>query len=314
MLDRPMSPVTMCTLWEKDHHKGVATLVNSLVRVGYAGRVWAGYHGDLPPWAARGEARGDAYIVQAGPSVEVAFVKIETGLHFAQYKPTWMLRVLEEFEPESEGVFYSDPDIFVVGPWEFFERWVKFGIAACEDVAYPFNPAHPLSLGWRQYAQKIGYTHWNEINAYFNSGLVGVAREYRSFLLLWDEVMNAIRRDFGTIKGMLTPHRTDLFHRPGQDGYTLATYLTPYPVSWVGPDGMAFERGEWLTVHAYLRKPWRHRVIRDLLVSGERPDRGVRLYWQLAAQPIQVETPARIRLHRWLVPLAAFLSRFYRRT
>src|ERR1035441_3231334 len=100
------SPVTVCTLWEKDYHKGVATLVNSLVRVGYRGCVWTGYHGDLPPWSARGNYEGDVYKCPAGPDVVVAFVKVETGLHFAQYKPSWLLRVLEEFEPTAEGIFY----------------------------------------------------------------------------------------------------------------------------------------------------------------------------------------------------------------
>jgi hypothetical protein len=307
------SPVTVCTLWEKDHHKGVATLVNSLIKMGYKGRVWAGYRGDVPPWAAAGRAEGDTYTFPVGSDVEVVLIKLEANLHFAQVKPMWMLRVLEELEPESSGVYYFDPDMFVVGPWTFFERWLKSGIAACEDAAYPFNTHHPLAREWQAYAKSLGYTHWNHGNAYFNSGLVGVAREHRSFLVLWDEVMNAIRRDFGAIKGMSTGTRTDTFHRPGQDGFTLAAYLTPHPVSWVGPDGMAFERGEWITVHAYLHKPWRHRPLRDLLVSGIKPDRGTKLYWELAGGPIQVESASRIRQHQWLIPLAAFLSRFYQR-
>jgi hypothetical protein len=145
----------------KDHHKGVATLVNSLVRMGYR----AGYRGDLPPWAVGGAANGDVYTFAVGVEVEVVFIKIQSDLHFAQVKPTWMLRVLEEFEPGAEGVYYFDPDMFVVGPWAFFERWLKFDIAACEDVAHPFNPCHPLVLGWQQYAKSIGYTHWNEANA-----------------------------------------------------------------------------------------------------------------------------------------------------
>jgi hypothetical protein len=308
-----VSPVTVCTLWEKDYHKGVGTLVNSLIRMGYRGRVWTGYRGELPPWAAGGTWNGDIYTFAVGAEVEVVFLKIEAGLHFAQVKPTWMLRVLEELEPTAEGVYYFDPDMFVVGRWTFFEEWLKFGIAACEDAAYPLNPSHPTAMRWKAYASSLGYTHWNDTNAYFNSGLVGVSRGFRSFLTLWDEVQNAIRRDFGALKGMYTSARTDIFHRPGQDGYSLATYITPHPVSWVGPDGMAFERGEWLTVHAYLYKPWRHRVLHDLFVSGNKPDRGTRLYWELAGAPIQVESSARIRRHRWLIPLAAFLSRFYRR-
>jgi hypothetical protein len=91
------SPVIVCTLWEKDHHKGVATLVNSLVRMGYRGRVWAGYRGDLPPWAAGGAANGDVYTFAVGVEVEVVFIKIQSDPHFAWVKPTWMLRLLETF-------------------------------------------------------------------------------------------------------------------------------------------------------------------------------------------------------------------------
>ncbi len=199
------------------------------------------------------------------------------------------------------------------GAWSFFEGWIEHGIAACEDVSYPFNPLHPLTRSWQAYAKQIGYTFWNPADAYFNSGLVGLTRDMCSFLHLWTEVMNAIRRDFGAIKGMYTGARTDTFHRPGQDGFTFATYLTEHPICWVGPDGMAFERGEWLTVHAYLHKPWRRRVIRDLLVDGNKPDRGAKLYWELAASPIEVEPASRRSLHRWLIPLAAFVSRFYQR-
>ncbi len=307
------SPITVCTLWEKDHHKGVATLVNSLVRTGYRGRIWAGYKGELPIWASGGKTVGDTYTYCVEEHVQIVFVKIPTHLHFAQYKPIWMLQVLEKYEIDKDGVFYFDPDMFIVGAWTFFESWLKWGIAASEDVSYPFNRQHPLVRSWQAYAFQLGYTNWNDGNVYFNSGLVGVSREHKSFLILWDDVLNAIRRDFGAIEGMRTHARTDIFHRPGQDGFTFATYLTPHPVSWVGPDGMAFERGEWLTVHAYLRKPWRRRVIWDLLLFGDKPDRGARLYWELAGNPIQVESPMKIRLNRWLLPIAAFLGRFYQR-
>jgi hypothetical protein len=307
------SSVTVCTLWEKDHHKGVGTLANSLVNKGYRGRVWAGYRGEIPAWASDGQWIDGVFRYQPSDSLEVVFVKVDPSIHFAQYKPAWMMRILEEFEPEARGVYYFDPDIFSVGDWSFYERWIEHGIAACEDVANPFNPLHPLTRSWEAYAKQIGYTHWKPTNAYFNSGLVGVNRDMRSFLNLWTEVMNAIRRDFGSVTGMHTGSRTDTFHRPGQDGYTLATYLTEHPISWVGPDGMAFERGEWLTVHAYLYKPWRRRVLRDFLVDGNKPDRGARLYWELAGSPIEVESPFRQRLHRWLIPLTAFLSRFYQR-
>lgn len=316
MLDQPAgaSPITVCTLWEKDHHKGVGTLVNSLVRAGYRGKVWAGFRGDLPPWAAEAVPNGNGHVVHTKAGVEVILVKLDISLHFAQYKAGWMKHVLESLAPDAEGVFYFDPDVFVLADWAFFERWLGYGIAACEDVEFPLNPTHPMVHHWRAYAKKLGYAPQRDAAVYLNSGLVGVSRQHSTFLDLWEELLHAIRRDFGVGDQLKTEKRSDHFYIPDQDAFTLATILTPHPISWVGPDGMAFERGEWLTHHAYQRKPWRRKILRDLLRDGDKPDSGSRLYWKFAGTPIQVEAPAKVRQHRWLLPLGAFLSRFYQRT
>ena len=49
--NRPQVESTgICTLFEGDYHLGLAAFLNSLMRAGYAGTVWAGYRGALPPW------------------------------------------------------------------------------------------------------------------------------------------------------------------------------------------------------------------------------------------------------------------------
>ena len=307
------SEVTVCVLWEKDFHKGVGTLINSLVCVGYRGKVWVGYRGELPPWSRGGAMQGDQYILSAMEGLDVVFIKLETAVHFTQFKSIWMMRVMTELAPDAKGIYYFDPDVFVLASWKFFERWLKFGVAACEDGSYPLNSTHPLVQGWQQYAANLGYTLWNFPGASLNGGLIGVSRDLLPFLSLWQELMNKIHEDFGISSHLKLNSRTEMFYSTDQDALTLAACVSSSPISWVGPDGMGFDRGQWLTIHAYSPKPWRRRVLRDLLVQGHTPDSALRLYWSLAGQPLQIESPARIKLHRWLIPLAAFLGRFYRR-
>jgi len=316
MLKRSASTqhITVCTLWENDFHKGVGTLVNSLTRVGFNGKVWAGYRGDLPLWVGKKVSDGERHTISATQGIEVIFVRLTTTVHFSQYKAQWMMRVFSELDPDAAGIYYFDPDMLILGEWGFFEQWIQYGLALCEDGSYPLNPTHPLVRGWQKYAAHLGYSDWQFGGTQFNSGLLGVAREFEGFLPIWQNVMESVRRDFKIIESLKTGLRTDLFYATDQDALTLAASVAPFPVSWVGPDGMAFDRGEWLTIHAYSHKPWRRRVLRDLLVDGQKPDSALRLYWKLAGGPLQIETTARIRSHRWLIPIAALLGRFYHRS
>jgi hypothetical protein len=50
-------PYAICTLSEGDYHHGVATLINSLINVGYDGHFWLGYRGELPAWIRRKEVQ-----------------------------------------------------------------------------------------------------------------------------------------------------------------------------------------------------------------------------------------------------------------
>jgi hypothetical protein len=312
VIPNEISPITICTLWEKDYHKGLGTFVNSLVRAGYRGRIWAGYRGVLPAWAAVGRLENERYILSPTEGVELVLCKLHVDIHFAQYKASWMMRVLTELEPSAQGIYYFDPDIFVLARWSFFEQWTRYGIAVCEDQSYPINPTHPLVRSWQEYAGNLGYPQWRPPDVYPNSGLLGLTRDCQSFLTEWQNLINAMQRDFGLRNVLKTGTRSEIFHQTDQDALAVATAISSHLISWVGLDGMGFGRGEWLTLHA-LVKPWRRRVFRDLLVEGHRPDAALRLYWTLAEGPIQVEPPSRVSRHRLYIPVAAFLARFYSR-
>ena len=307
------SPVTICTLWENDFHKGVATLVNSLSRAGYRGTVWAGYRGNLPPWSGVGIEDQNGHTFEVG-GIRIQFKKLETSIHFSQYKAIWMAHIMEELAPAATGIYYFDPDIFVLASWSFFEEWLSFGIAACEDSHSPLNASHPVVRRWQLYLRQIGKDIRQAPEASLNSGLLGVPRASLAFLQDWQTVITAAQRDFNLGSLLKTSTRANLFLNIDQDALTMTTCFSPHPVSWVGVDGMGFDRGLWLTLHAYMVKPWRRKVIRDLLQHGRKPDQQLRLYWEFAGGPIPVESRLRLQVHRFLIPAAALLSRFYQRT
>lgn len=308
------SHLTVCTLWEGDYHKGLASLVNSLVRAGFSGKVWAGYRGSLPQWASGGTASNGQYAFDVTPDVQIVFVALEGSQHFAHYKPSWCLRVLNELDPTAGGVYYFDPDIVVLAEWPFFEQWVQAGVAVCEDSHYPLNPSHPRSLQWQSFAQSAGFKLRRPADANLNSGLVGVSREQASFLEDWEQLLATVVREFKTEGKLKIGSRSYIFHIPDQDTFTIATWVTSQPVSLMGVDAMSFGCGEWLTLHATEgKKPWRRRIFMDWLSQGIAPDRALRRYWEFAAGPIWAESKDRIRSQTKLIPIVAGLSRFYRR-
>jgi len=283
--------------------------VNSLARSGFRGNVWAGYRGDLPPWFTGKKGIGQTEYFEPIPGIRIGFVPVRTELHFAQYKPDFCLQVLHELDSNAEGVFYFDPDVFILAEWKFFETWLGSGIAACEDGHYPLNPSHPLVKMWSKYLSSKGFALSNPINAYMNSGLAGVRRDASAFLELWRNLLIQVQQDFKTGGLAHFGNRTDLFHNIDQDAFTLALSITSLPVSPVGVDGMGFAQGEWLTLHATGRKPWRRRIFSDLLREGVGIDRALLRYWEFCEQPVFVER----RPSPFFVLIIRLITRFYGR-
>src|SRR5208282_4728375 len=182
---------TICTLFDGDFHFGVAALLNSLVRAGYKGTVWAGYRGALPPWVdqlKRLDGPGDGYMVTE--QIRVVFVPVETGIHLALYKPQFMLDLLANQARGCAHIWFFDSDIFLRGKWSFFVSWQRFGIAVCQDVLHHFFPEHdPLRQEWGEIAAGMGLGKPRALMQYFNSGLVGVSIAHVSFLQLWQRLM-----------------------------------------------------------------------------------------------------------------------------
>jgi hypothetical protein len=136
-----------CSLFEGTYHLGLGALVNSLYRNRFRGTVFAGYRGGLPPWATPTSSESGTTDFDVGGGCRIRFILLDTPLHLASYKPTFMRRMFEQFLTDEDMLCYFDPDITVKCRWSFFEEWVQHGVALVEDITFPYLPSdHPPAL------------------------------------------------------------------------------------------------------------------------------------------------------------------------
>lgn len=307
--------LAVCTLFEKHFHLGAAVLFNSLVARGFDGRFWAGFRGELPPWAANAERTAHGWRLRPGGGpAELRLVRLETELHFTHYKPEWMLQVLETLDPNCDGLCYFDPDIVVKCRWGYFGEWVEHGIALCGDINYWMPASHPLRHGWMRFGAAHGWSKRRDLEGYYNGGFLGVTRARRDALALWRDIVHAVESETGSLKGWRTKDRTHRFSSANQDGLNVMAMVTPHPVACMGPDAMDFVPGGEVMAHAVgKRKPWQRCFVREAL-AGFPPASCDRLFWQHATAPISAFDPATVKRRRFAVACASFIGRFYRRS
>src|SRR4051794_29706597 len=107
------------TLYEGDHVWGVGALANSLYRSDFRGTLFVGYRGDLPAWVPTTKIIGSTWSVT--PNFQLQFLKLRDGIGIHQLKPNAMIRVLDEFAPTTERIFFFDADVIVLAKWPYFE-------------------------------------------------------------------------------------------------------------------------------------------------------------------------------------------------
>jgi len=301
------------TLFEGDYHLGAAALINSLVAAGFAGVVVCGHRGPRPPWAAQAE--------KLGP-VSVHFVAVETGVHFTNYKPDFLLQVWHHLEPQATRLYYFDPDITVRVRWSFFEEWADYGVALVEDVNSPLSETHPRRGAWRRCLEARKKEVQRETPLYVNGGFIGLSRTDEPFLHEWKGAMELVGQEIGGLAGSMFSFDTTRpefaspaypFNKTDQDALNIAVMTTRQRISVMGPEGMDFRPGGWTMSHALgAEKPWRKHFIRAAL-AGRPPSRADREFWAYASSPIGIFSSGAGRWRMVTLRLASFLGRFYRR-
>src|SRR6187402_1067971 len=173
----------ICTLFEGNYHWGVAALSNSLYKRGFRGSVYVGYRGKLPAWtdAAKPTTSFEwegSKTLEPADGLKLHFLPLDTKYHFTNYKPDFMLRLLDGPASDAAGIVYFDPDIVVKCKWSFFETWLSFGVAVVHEVISNDMPAsHPIRLGWKQLIESTNRKVTFELRSYLNGGFVGVSRK-----------------------------------------------------------------------------------------------------------------------------------------
>lgn len=304
----------ICTLFEGNYHYGVGALVNSLCDRGFCGEIYAGYRGPLPPWAEeRVRQNGTGTIFDVSDSCRIHFVPLETPIHLNNFKPHFLLRLMDEQCPDENAFFYFDPDIVLRATWDFFERWVAHGIALCEDMNHYMPRQHPVRLAWRKYANEHGFTIRQELEKFYNGGFIGLRREHREFLTTWKDLF-----DLRAKEGVdLSKFELDGFEYPylflDQDLMNLSLMLVPHPVTAVGPEGMDFAPGGYVMSHsAGDTKTWKKRFVLEAL-RGRAPSLTDKKFLEYTQSPIQLYTRRELATRRLGAKVGAAIGRFYRR-
>ena len=290
----------ICTLFEGDYHYGVGALVNSLCQHGFQGAVYAGYRGELPPWAKAAKRESRYSELSVAPGVSLRFVLLTTPAHFTNLKPDRMLSIWEVECPDADALFYFDPDILVECRWSFYEEWVGFGVAVCADV-HPILPEdHPLRHAWRRYFEPLGVRFIRQQAIEYNGGFVGVSRSCRGFLKTWQRIQELMAPAIGGLQNRVVKDRSFLFHLTDQDALNVATMACEEPVSPAGLEGMDYLHGGGFCIMSHAAggvKPWNKKMLWSALRAIP-PRRADKAFLRYASSPIQLYSKWRLGLKR----------------
>lgn len=307
--------ITLCTLFEGNYHFGVAALSNSLIAAGYEGDLWVGYRGALPSWITQSPSfdRSTGRL-QVAQTLALCMVELDTPLHFAYYKPTFIREVFERHAPASTVVAYLDPDIVVKYDWSSFTGWfTEDGISLTEDINWSFPARHPKRLLWNRFFEPHGITPRRALERYYNSGFIAVSREHFEFLALWRHLCEIVLAYNAGIKHLKAGGPAALFHSTDQDAMNFALTVCDAPLNTAGPEAMDFAPGGYYLSHAIGSvKPWHGGHIRQAL-RGKPPSMASKWYYRFANAPIKVYSDGDLAKRQISLKIASAIGRIYKR-
>ncbi len=299
----------ICTLMEGDYHYGLGALANSLYCNDYRGDIWVGYRGDLPPWVKQSSKRGESIEFQIASDCTIKFLEIHTESHFTNFKPFFMLKLIEELASDAESIVYFDPDIVIKCKWSYIQNWISYGIALCEDINSPVPLTNPLRRDWESFYAAHGFRFNPLFEMYVNGGFVGISKGNFGFLRLWARTLELMAPLTKNLTVLGYKDRTFLFHKPDQDALNVALMCSEWPVSLMGKEGMDFIPGGFTMSHALgTPKPWQKLMIMQAL-RGRPPGLADKGFLQHCNYPVRLYSLPRQFLKRIDVKCGAAIGR-----
>lgn len=310
--------IIICTLFEKHYHYGLAALTDSLYKNGFLGDIYAGYKGDLPDWSSSAVENPalnwkGARTMDVAQGLKIHFLPLHTDFHLANYKPDFMLELINGVGKEAEGIVYFDPDIVIKCKWDFYETWMSFGVSLVHEIISNDMPAtHPIRMGWGKVITRSNREIKRHITSYINSGFCGVLRENIEFLEVWSDIIRVAIKEFD-FKSAEFAHskRTDLFFAKDQDAFNIAAMCSNSPVSEMGPEGMDFINGGFTMSHAVGgAKPWVKNFI-SAAFKGVPATNADKAFWSSVDGPIKPYSAGQIKKKKIALGISSFIGRFY---
>jgi len=269
-----MSKSIIFTLFEHHYAYGVGALINSAVACNFKGKFIVGYKGSLPFWINQLIKRTNNYVIPHFEHLEITFLEIKSDIHLRYYKPFLFEQLLNQ--NKDHKIFYFDPDITIIGDWEFFEEWIDFGVSLVLDDCYPIMPYnHPLKQQW---AKIYNYPVENgkDFNFYINSGFVGLTKNSINLIEYWKQNILILIEE-GHILSDFKPaiKKTNTHKRlnpiTGDQDILNASIIQDYgntKLSIIGPEGMGFIQAGYVMLHNTGSKTWNKSFLKDFIVNG----------------------------------------------
>jgi hypothetical protein len=308
----PENEEVICTLFEGHYHIGAAALINSIVRSGFRGLFWIGHRGALPPWTAQ-LVKTEQGLYQVGGAL-IGFEAIENAGHFTQFKPEFMSNIFER-GIATKSLWYFDPDITVRCDWEFFQRWIRFGVGLCQEITMGTMPSnHPIRCEWMEAAHLSGWPEPHTVQErYYNGGFVALNIEHREFLETWSRAMKLANAAGVDPHKLQHGTRASTYFSTDQDALNIAAMYSRSPLTTIGPEAMGFVTGGFAMYHSVgSKKSWRKDFLR-LALAGDPPWNGDKHFLERVDGPIRPYTQGELKKLRRSAKWATLIGRFYRR-